>query len=129
MAKKTEETPARHRPLLEIQIHKHQETGSALVIAILATPTISASPLPTPTPAPLSTVQTIKQLVKTSSEHYHTKKMQLPRHDPMNEASREATAWHAQYSLLHYTTCNDPTYIIHRPSHEYRKSFTTWNYC
>jgi len=30
---------------------------------------------------------------------------------------------------MHYTACDDPTCIIHQSSHEYRKSFTTWNHC
>jgi len=91
IAKKIEETPHR-RPLLEIQILKRQETGSPLAIAVPATPAAPASPLPAPTPAPLSAMQTIEQLVKADPERYQTKKMQLPRHNPMNEASREATA-------------------------------------
>jgi len=30
---------------------------------------------------------------------------------------------------MHYTACDDPTCVIHRSSHEYRKCFTTWNHC
>jgi len=127
IAKKIEETP-HHRPLLEIQIPKRQETGSPLAIAVPATPAILASPLPAPTPAPLSAVQTIEQLVKADLERYQTKKMQLPRHDPTNEVSKEAAAWHTTHTLMHYTACNDPTWVIHRSSHEYRKSYTTWNH-
>jgi len=74
MAKKIEETPC-CRPLLEIQIPKHQETGSPLAIAVPASPAIPASPLPTLTPALLSAMQTIEQLVKADPEHYQTKKM------------------------------------------------------
>jgi len=55
--------------------------------------------------------------------------MQLPKHDPTNKASIEAAAWHAKHVLLHYTACNDPICVIYRSSHEYRKSFTMWNYC
>jgi len=127
IAKKIEETP-RRRPLLEIQIPKHQETGSPLAIAVPASPAIPASPLPAPTPAPLSAVQTIEQLVKADPEHYQTKKMQLPRHNPTNEASKEAAAWHATHTLMHYTACDDPTCVIHHSAYEYRKSFTTWNH-
>jgi len=112
MAKKIEETPRCH-PLLEIQIPKHQVTGSPLVIAVPASPAIPASSLPAPTPAPMSAVQTIEQLVKADPEHYQTKKIQLPKHDPMNEASREAAAWRATHALMHYTTCDDPTCVIH----------------
>ena len=128
MAKKIEET-LRRRPLLEIQIPKRQETGSPLAIAILASPAIPASPLPAPTLAPLSAVQTIEQLVKADPERYQTKKMQLPRHNPTNEAAKKAAAWRATHILMHYTACDDPTCVIHRSSHEYRKSFTTWNHC
>jgi len=128
IAKKIEETTC-HRPLLKIQILKHQETGSLLAIAIPATTAIPASPLPTPTPAPLSAVQTIEQLVKADLECYQIKKMQLLRYDPMNKVSREAAAWRATHALMDYTVCDNPTCVIHRSSHEYRKSFTTWNYC
>jgi len=68
MAKKAEGTP-RH-PLLEIEIPKRQETGSALAIAVPASPTIADSPLPAPTPAPQSAVQTIEQPVKADPERY-----------------------------------------------------------
>jgi len=30
---------------------------------------------------------------------------------------------------MHYTACDDPTYVIHHSSHEYRKCFITWNHC
>jgi len=62
MVKNIEEAP-HHRPVLEIQIPKRQETGSPLAIAI------PASPLPAPTPAPLSAVQAIEQLMKADPEH------------------------------------------------------------
>jgi len=127
MAKKAEGTP--RCPLLEIQIPKRQETGSPLAIAIPATPAIPASSLPAPTPTPLSAVQTIEQLVKVDPERYQTKKMHLIRHDPMNEASREAAAWRASHTLMHYTACDNPTCVIHCSSHEYRQSFTTWSHC
>jgi len=127
MAKKIEETPCR-RPLLEIQIPKHQETGSPLAIAVPASTAIPASPLPTPTPATLSAVQTIEQLVKADPERYQTKEMQLPKYDPMNKASKEAAAWRTTHAMRHYTACDDPTCVIHRSSHEYRKCFTTWNH-
>jgi len=127
MAKKAEGTP--HHPLLEIHIAKRQETGSPLAIAVPASPAIADSPLPAPTPAPQSAVQTIEQLVKADPEHYQTKKMQLPRHDPSNEASVEAAGWCAQHAMMHWTACDDPTCVIHRSSHEYRKSFKDWNYC
>jgi len=128
MAKKIEETP-HHHPLLEIQIPKHQETGSPLAVPIRASPAILASPLPAPTPAPLSAVQTIEQLVKADPERYQTTKIQLPRHDPMNEASRDAAAWCATHALMHYRACNDPTCVIHQSCYKYRKWFTTWNHC
>jgi len=128
MAKKIEEIP-RCRPLLEIQIPKHQETGSPLAVAIRASPAIVVSPLPAPTPAPLSAVQTIEQLAKADPERYETTKMQLPRYDPTNEASRDAAAWHATHTLMYYTACNDPTCVIDRSSYEHRKCFTTWNHC
>jgi len=54
MAKKAEETPC--RPLLEIQIPKHQQTGCPLAIAITASPAIPDSPLPAPTTASQSAV-------------------------------------------------------------------------
>jgi len=91
MAKKAEGTP--RRPLLEIHFPKCQETGSPLAIAVPASPAIPASPLPAPTPAPQSAVQTIEQLVKAHPERYQTKKMQLHRHDLLNEASVEAAGW------------------------------------
>jgi len=128
MAKKIEDA-SRHCPLVEIQIPKRQETGFPLAIAVPATSAIPASPLPAPTPALLSAVQTIEQLVKADPERCQTKKMQLPRHDPTNKASKEAAAWHATHALMHYTACDDPTCVIHHSSHEYRKSFTTWNHC
>jgi len=31
--------------------------------------------------------------------------------------------------MMHYTAYDDPTCVIHRSSHEYRKAFTTWNHC
>jgi len=91
MAKKAEGTS--RCPLLEIQIPKRQETGSPLAIAVPASPVISDSPIPAPTPAPQSAVQTIGHLVKADPKRYQTKKMQLPRHDPWNEASVEAAGW------------------------------------
>jgi len=112
MAKKIEKTPYGH-PLLEIQIPKRPETGSPLAIAVPATPAVPASPLPAPTPAALSAVQTIEQLVKADPEHYQTNKIQLPRHDPTNEASKEAAAWCATHALLYYTACDNPTCVIH----------------
>jgi len=127
MAKKAEGTP--RYPLLEIQIPKHQETGSPLAIAVPATPAILDSPLPAPTPAPQSAVETIEQLVMDDLERYQTKKMQLPRHDPSNEASVEAAGWQAQHAIMYWTACDDPTCVIHRSSHEYRKSFKNWNHC
>jgi len=87
MAKKAEGTP-RH-PLLEIQIPKRQATGSPLAIAVPVSPATPASPLSAPTPALQSAVQTNEQLVKADLVRYQTKKMQLPRHDPSNEASVE----------------------------------------
>jgi len=127
MAKKAEGIP--HRPLLEIQIPKCQETSSPLAIAVPASPAILASPLSTPTPAPQSAAQTVEQLVKAYAECYQTKKMQLPRHDLSNEASVEAAGWRAQHAMIHWTACDDPTCVIHRYSHEYRKSFKDWNHC
>jgi len=128
MAKKAEGIPC--CPLLEIQIPKYQETDSTLAIAVqAATSAVPDSPLPTPTLAPQSAVQTIKQLVKANPERYQTKKMPLPRYDPSNEASVEAAGWRAQHAMMHYTACDDPTCVIYRSSHEYRKSFTTWNHC
>jgi len=73
MAKKAEGIPC--CPLLEIQIPKHQETGSPLAIAVPASSAILGSPLAAPSPAPQSAVQTIEQLVKTDLERYQTKKM------------------------------------------------------
>jgi len=55
--------------------------------------------------------------------------MQLARHDRSNEVSVEAAGWQAQHAMLHWIACDDPTYVIHRSSHEYRKSFKDWNYC
>jgi len=127
MARKAEGTP--RCPLLEIQIPKRQETGSPLAIAVPASPIIPDSPIPAPTLAPQSAVQTIEQLVNADPERYQTKKMQLPRHDPSNEASVEAAGWRAQHAMIHWTTCDDPTCVIHRSSHEYRKSFNDWNHC
>jgi len=121
IARKAEGTP--RRPLLEIQIPKRQETGSPLAIAISASPAIPASPLPAPTPASQSAVQTIEQLVKADPERYQTKKMQLPRHDPTNEASIEVATHRATHAMMHYTACNDPTCIIHRLSHVFMRSF------
>jgi len=111
MAKKAEGTP--RRPLLEIQIPKHQETGSPLAIAVSASPDIPASPLPAPTSAPQSAVQTMEQLMKADPERYQTKKMQLPRHDSSNEASVEAAGWRVQHAMMHWTACDDPTCVIH----------------
>jgi len=111
VTKKAEGTP--RRPLLEIQIPKHQETHSPLVIAVPASPAIRASPLPAPTPAPQSAVQTIEQLVKADPERYQTKKMQLPRYNHTNEASKEAAAWRAQHAMMHWTACDDPTCVIY----------------
>jgi len=31
--------------------------------------------------------------------------------------------------MMHWTACDDPTCVIHRSSHEYRKSFKDWNHC
>jgi len=31
--------------------------------------------------------------------------------------------------MIHWTACDDPTCVIHRSSHEYRKSFKNWNHC
>ena len=53
----------------------------------------------------------------------------MPRHDPSNKASVEAAGWRAQHAMMLHTACDDPTCVIHRSSHEYRKSFTTWNHC
>jgi len=103
--------------------------ANSLQIAIPATAAVSASPFPAPAPAPLSAVQTIEQLVKADPERYQTKQMQLPRHDRTNEASREAAAWRATRTLMHCATCDGPMCVIHRSSHKYRKSFTTWNHC
>jgi len=55
--------------------------------------------------------------------------MQLPRHDPMHEAFREAATWRTTDTLMYYTTCDDSTCVIYRSSHEYRKCLTTWNHC
>jgi len=111
MAKKAEGTP--RRLLLEIQIPKHQETGSPLAIAVSATPAVPASPLLAPTAASQSAVQTIEQLMKADPERYQSKKMQLLRHDPSNEASVEAAGWRAQHAMTHWTACDDPTCVIH----------------
>jgi len=121
MAKKAEGTPC--CPLLEIQIPKYQETGSPLAIAMPASPATQDSPLPAPTPALQSAVRTIEQLVKADPERYQTKKMQLPRHDPSNEASVEAAGWRAQHAMMHWTAYDDPTCVIYQSSDEYKKSF------
>jgi len=127
MAKKAEGTL--RRPLLEIPIPKWQATGSPLAIAVSASPVIPDSPILASTPAPQFAVQTIEQLVKADLERYQTKKMQLPRHDRSNEASVEAAGWRAQHAMMHWTACDDPMCVIHRSSHEYRKSFKDWNHC
>jgi len=127
IAKKAEGTPC--RPLLEIQIPKRQETGSPLAIAVPATPAVPASPLRTPTPTPQSAMQTIEQLMKAVPERYQTKKMQLPRHDPSNEAFVEGAGWRAQHAMMYWPACDNPTCVIHRSSHKYRKSFKDWNHC
>jgi len=31
--------------------------------------------------------------------------------------------------MMYWTACDDPTCVIHRSSHEYRKSFKDWNHC
>jgi len=31
--------------------------------------------------------------------------------------------------MMHWTACSDPTCVIHRSSHEYRKSFKNWTHC
>jgi len=127
IAKKAEGAP--HCPLLEIQIPKHQETGSPLAIAVPASPAVPNSPLLAPTPAPQSAAQTIEQLVKADPEHYQTNKMQLLRHDPTNEASIEAATHRATHAMMHYTACNNPTCVVHRSSHAFRRSFEKSNYC
>jgi len=53
----------------------------------------------------------------------------LPRYDPTNEASVEAAGWRAQHAMVYWIACDDPTCVIHRFSHEYRKSFKDWNHC
>jgi len=127
IAKKAEGTP-RHA-LLVIQIPKRQETGSPVAVAVPATPAVPPSPLLASTPAPQSAVQTMEQLMKPDPERYQTKKMQLPKHDPSNEGSVKAAGWRAQHAMMHWTACDDPTCVIHRSSHEYRKSFKNWNHC
>jgi len=67
--------------------------------------------------------------VKADPDRYQNKKTQLPRHDLSNKASVEAAGWRAQHAMMHWTACDDPTYVIHRSSHEYRKSFKNWTHC
>jgi len=54
--------------------------------------------------------------------------MQLPRHDPSNEASVKAAGWRTQHAMIHWAACDDSTCVIYRSSYEYRKSFKDWNH-
>jgi len=123
MIKKNEETPARYCPLLEIQVPKHQETGSPLAIAISATPALPASALLDPTLALQSAVQTIEQLMKPDLECYHIKKIALFKDDPTNEVFINPAAWHARHALYYWTIYKDTYYLIYKLFYEYKKSF------